>query len=400
MVLEVEVAENKRSDQVFQLSLTEIAFTIAFMLLLLLGYLVFREQRDRREAERALQHVQSTQTATEALNAASAKLSGQLEAAGVSNPDDVISKLKLDGEAAAERDRLKLLVQDLEAQISALAEVRQLAVEAGKGSGAVAERVASALALQKAVEQALASSTVPATPAAFAASDAAGKGGAPAASAAPASPKPETAKPPSDALPPDPKVTVAEVTRAIETSTALNRELKKATGHELPRGHEATTASQLVQAAVRMQGVEKSGTSVEKLTKDNADLRGQVAFFKNRLEARGGRDYPPCWADEAGKVEFLFSIELRSDVAIVARAWPERRAEAAAKLPGIDALLARPVALGAFPAAAQPILDWSKRQDPECRHYVQLKSVIADAVQSDRARLMVENFFYKVEARR
>ena len=48
----------------------------------------------------------------------------------------------------------------------------------------------------------------------------------------------------------------------------------------------------------------------------------------------------------------------------------------------------------------QGVFDWSRSQKPECRHYVALRSTIADAVQSDRARLMVERFFYKSEVPR
>ena len=48
----------QQNDQVFQLSLTEIAFTITFLLLLLLGYLVFKEQTERLAAEAKLEKVQ------------------------------------------------------------------------------------------------------------------------------------------------------------------------------------------------------------------------------------------------------------------------------------------------------------------------------------------------------
>jgi hypothetical protein len=63
-------------------------------------------------------------------------------------------------------------------------------------------------------------------------------------------------------------------------------------------------------------------------------------------------------------------------------------------------VLAGPHSNLTFVSLIQGIFNWSKSQDPECRHYVQLKSSISDAVQSDRARLMVENYFYKTEVRR
>ena len=69
-------------------------------------------------------------------------------------------------------------------------------------------------------------------------------------------------------------------------------------------------------------------------------------------------------------------------------------------MPGIGELLVGPHSNQDFLSRIQGIFNWSRHQDPECRHYVQIKSAIADAVQSDRARLMVENFFYKTEVRR
>ena len=136
------------------------------------------------------------------------------------------------------------------------------------------------------------------------------------------------------------------------------------------------------------------------IRKENADLRGQVAFLKNKLDARGGRDWPPCWADEDGKVEFLFSVDLRSDTVAVSAAWPAKREADAKALPGVGELLAGPLSYQDFQASVQGVFEWSKRHDPQCRHYVYLRSSIGDAIQSDRARLMVENYFYKAEVRR
>lgn len=99
-------------------------------------------------------------------------------------------------------------------------------------------------------------------------------------------------------------------------------------------------------------------------------------------------------------MEFLYAIELRSDSVVVTPAWPAKRDADAKALPGLTTTLAAPHPYSNFVSAIQGVFNWSKAQDPECRHYVQLKSSIPDAVQSDRARLMVENYFYKVEARR
>ena len=69
----------QQNDNIFQLSLTEIAFTITFILLLLLGYLVFKEESARLAAEAALAEVQKFEQATTALNTAKSTLTSALQ---------------------------------------------------------------------------------------------------------------------------------------------------------------------------------------------------------------------------------------------------------------------------------------------------------------------------------
>jgi hypothetical protein len=144
-----------RSDQVFQLSLTEIAFTIAFILLLLLGYLVMRESEAKKSAEAALSRVQDLGAAQKAFDEASRRLKEDLKGTGSINPDEVISRLVADSRAVADRDRLQVKVKDLEAQISALAEVKQAVADVAKEAGKKEpiDRLVSALVLQSEAEK-------------------------------------------------------------------------------------------------------------------------------------------------------------------------------------------------------------------------------------------------------
>lgn len=386
----------QRNDQVFQLSLTEIAFTIAFLLLLLLGYLVYKEQTERQTAEAELAKVQTAERATAALNDVKLELTTKLQEAGVKNLDETISKLVALDEIRAERDQLRQRVEDLDTKLTALTELKKQLEQASASSrlNITQEEVVSALALQNQVRAAVEQNQL-----------GSGKEVSPQASS------PENAKsvsvphPSPSASAPDSKAAqnknaIAVVRQAIATTSELKRQLKERLDKELPAGKEGQTIQEVVAAAKDYAELSKKGQSPEIIKKENSDLRGQVAFLKNRLDARGGRDYPPCWADEAGKVEFLFSVEVRPDSVVVTPAWPTRRESAARALPGIDAVLTGPHSNQVFMSKIQGIFNWSKTQDPECRHYVQLKSTISDAVQSDRARLMVENFFYKVEARR
>lgn len=386
----------QRNDQVFQLSLTEIAFTIAFLLLLLLGYLVSKEQTERQAAEAQLATVQSAERATAALNDAKSQLSTQLQGAGATNPNEVISKLVAAEEVRAERDQLRQRVDDLDAKLTALTELKKQLEQAAasRRPEVTQDEVLSALALQEqvrdAVEQSLAEPPKP--PSLQAPSDTASKpASAPQVATSASAPVSKAVRD---------KQALATVRQALTATSELRQQLKEKLDKELSAGNESQTIHEVVAAAKGYGDLAKAGQNPDAMKKENSDLRGQVAFLKNRLDARGGRDYPPCWADETGKVEFLFSIEVRPDSVAVLPAWPARRESAAKAIPGIDAVLSGPHSNQSFPSKIQSIFNWSKTQDPECRHYVQLKSTISDAVQSDRARLMIENFFYKVEARR
>jgi hypothetical protein len=294
-------------------------------------------------------------------------LESALERSGSAAPSETITRLVEAEKVRQERDVLREQLSDADSKLTALGEL-QLRIEAAAPRDAdklVQETVMSAVAFEAAVMK----SVVPKEPAS------AGKSSTPT--------KADRAR------------QLEAVKGALEVAKAVDSEAKVQFG-AVPSADEARN---IVKEAKAFRDAAKAG-GLETTRKENSDLRGQVAFLKNRLDARGGRDYPPCWADESGKVEFLATVELRSDGVVVTRAWPERRSADAAKLPGLSELLDKPMAHQAFPPSVQPVFDWSRRQDPECRHYVQLRSTISDAVQSDRARLMVENFFYKVEARR
>lgn len=361
----------QRNDQIFQLSLTEIAFTIAFLLLLLLGYLVYMEQTDRLAAEQELAKVKTAEQAIAALDEARDLLAETLQGAGVSSPDEIISALIAADQIRDERNRLRQQVEDLDAKLTALTELQgQLDLN---GSRAAQDVVASALALQNQVLRALEESR-----------------------AATAEP---TELNQAD-IEPDSRQVAEDAMSAILAGGVLKKELRDMLGIDLEPGQESQSIRDIVSAARSFGELSVNGASFDAVSNENSDLRGQVAYLTNRLNGRGGRDHPPCWADESGKVEYLFSIDLQPDSVLVTSAWPEHRGADALGLPGIEEALAQPQTLEVFLDRIQGIYNWSKSHDPECRHYVLLKSSISDAIQSDRARLMVEDFFYKNEIRR
>lgn len=379
----------QQNDQVFQLSLTEIAFTIAFILLLLLGYLVFKEQTDRKAAEEMFAKVQSTQQATAALDAAKTSIAATLNAAGSLNPDDVITKLIAADGVRAERDALRQRVEDLDAKLTALIQLRDELEKAAssKKPEITREEIESALVLQDQAKKALANAEAAQ---ASVLNEAASRQHTDSSSSGfPKKSKQEQVK-----------ETGERVKQAIGATIELRNQVKAQLKKDVKLGQEAQAVREIVAAAKSFQDLAQSGASPEAVKKENADLRGQVVFLKNKLEARGGRDYPPCWADEVtGKVQFLFAVEVKPDSVSVKPAWPASREADAKALPGMAEILAGISHTNAnFVSHIQGI--FRRSQELSCRHYVELKSSIPDAVQSDRARLMVENYFYKAEVRR
>ncbi len=390
---------SKRSDQIFQLSLTEIAFTLAFILLLLLGYLVLRESEAKKRAESALAKVEELGAAQQIFNEASRRLEEGLKRAGSTNPDEVISMLIADAKVVTERDRLRARVKDLEVQVSALSEIKHMATEATNPitKKAIADRVLSALAIQSEAEQAI-----------EVARQAESKATGQTVSMTRSEPTLETraeavAVSRKNYVPKllSPEETRAEVRQSIQMKVAVERALRDSGAKPLQIGKEAETVAGMVRAAQTLRGLAGSDKGVESVLKENADLRGQMANMRNRFNGVGrGLDHPPCWADEAGNIEYLFKIELRQGLVVVSPEWPERRRIDAEKLPGISQLTAGPMSHERFRAASQPILEISKRQNPECRHFVKIDNTIETRREADQARWMVENFFYKREVGR
>lgn len=375
---------SRRNDQVFQLSLTEIAFTLIFILLLLLGYLVVREQAEKEDALAALAKSRDADASAKSMEAARGELVKALAGAGAGKDapsmDEVISQLTASQGAKAETERLKKQVEDLDSQLSAMTEVKELLASAANKQNVDSDDLADALTLQNKVREVLAKM------------EARGQGNSETAGATPDA-NPHTRRDRH-------KKALDQVQHAITTTDLLRVALKKQLDQDLTPGKEAQTVDFVVAAAKAQADSAMKGTNLQTAMKENSDLRGQVAFFKRRLEARGGRDYPPCWATESGSPEYLFSVELTPAGVHVKPSWPANREADAKALPRMDDALQSPVPMETFVRNIQGIFNAGKTGDPQCRHYVYLKSSIVEAAASDRARLTVENYFYKNEARR
>ncbi len=125
------------------------------------------------------------------------------------------------------------------------------------------------------------------------------------------------------------------------------------------------------------------------------DYRAQSINLTRRLR-EAGQGYPPCWADEEGNPQYIYTVQLLGDSLVVRPNWPNSREGDLEEVDGASTLAGRKVSRGRFAELAGPVLEWSKRQDPECRHFV----VIEDSERTTKEEfkdelLLVERFFYK-----
>jgi hypothetical protein len=356
----------KKADQVFPTSLSEIAFILVFLLMLLMGYLLVQENKTKETAIHDLARIREIQNAEDikqSLDEAKKAFVRSLTSGGHPNPEEVLTKLRSAIEDRAERGELRRKVDDLDEKLTALTALRDRLEAAASANGRKVERdeVESALALQEQM-RALASKGRPN------AND-------------------------KDAL--------EQVKQAIASADELRSQVREQLGRVIAPGQEKTAIREVVAAAKNYEDLASKKMSPGALKKENADLRGQLAYVSRQLNAKGGLDHAPCWADENGKIEYLFTVETRPDGYLVHKAWLPHREQEARALPGIDKALSGGVMSAlAFAAAMQPILNWSKRQDPECRHFVYLATTISDADSRDNARKIVESYFYKLETKR
>jgi hypothetical protein len=362
-------------DQVFQLSLTEIAFVIVFLLLLLLGWMVFNTQGGRSHALGPTASVADTTAVIAAAERAGNEPDELVRQSGTADRGDVISRLIEREKLTAVNTALRARIEELDRTLSALTEVRNaIAAEKAKDGGAatdaVRREILTGLAVAAAVRQSLIEPRARQE-----------RGGT------------------SAQHVPSRETLLTEARSAIALKAAIERRLQTELGRKLEAGTEGVLAAELIAAAGSMSsqhGIAQASKSAEK---DNKDLRGQVAFLTARLGVKGGRDYPPCWAEEStGKLQYLFAIDIRNEGLVIRAAWPEARGADAKLLPGINALLAHPpMKLSAFNEAMQGIDQSSKTKN--CRHYVLLRNHVKDLDVFNRYRYAVENYFYKLELR-
>ncbi|PBP64956.1 hypothetical protein PSYCIT7_012930 [Pseudomonas syringae Cit 7] len=346
---------SQKNDQVFSLSISEIWMVIAFLLLMLTGYQVYKLNSDKHDLQQKLDNFHGLDQREKAIAEATQALKARLAEMGITNSDEVISKLVDASKARDEASELKVLLTQKEQEVTALAAIDKALKNAGaagkpeQSKRLILETLMSYDQLKKLV-----------------------------------------ADPEKDQQPTD-------IVKRIGELKATEQMLQAALS--IDGAPTSDQVQELVKHAQAFTQAEKDGVNPALLQKTNSDLKGQVQFLQNRLNKGKGGDLPPCWADSAGKPEMFLTVYLRDNDMSFEPAWPSSRLADAQALPGFAELMANPTrSYEDFVKAVQGIRALGEKN--ECRYFVRLSSQIQGAVMSDRRRFQIESVFYKLEVRR
>jgi rRNA maturation endonuclease Nob1 len=359
-------------DSVFRLSLVGIAFILICFLLIAFSRMYTSADVARTEAMTRLNRLQQEGTlplTQQVFESAQKDLQAQLSAMGA-DPDrvirDLLDKAKTETELATEKKR----VQELGAQLAGLTEVRKVLTRASRTpvlDGTSIETLASALELRARLEQEF-----------LIMSDQ------------------DTTKLTDSEIS---SRTLAAINFKRNIETMVEREL----GLPLVPGQEPAWGQWLLSDSSSfksmLNGLTTNGTehSPRKAgNEDNNTLNAQINFLRTRLETHGDKTAPPCWFDNAGKVQFLFTIELlprTGNNITVKSAWPPAREASAQAIPGINQILTmRNQTYANFKDRARSIAQYNG----QCRYSVQVIDRLNSGMRSEAIHKELETLFHLV----
>jgi hypothetical protein len=371
----------QKNDMVFPVSLSEIAFTLVFILMLLVGFMFLSEREGHDEAKARVAELEQRQfspraaaEATAAMAQAQASLTEAMSKAGVASPEqaaDLVKEFTNVGEARARQAELRQEVLDLTRKLVALEEVRGRVEQAGRkiDERLTRDEVERALAVVNEITQ----QTEP----------------------------PASAGSSPTTKPFDRQQAVERVRQALAATRELRDQAKAKLGVDVAAGQEPQLVRDVVESARLAAAAARDKSSPAALRRENETLRSQVAFYDKRDKLRG-LDHPPCWMDADSKIEYIFNVQTTSAGFVVTRGWLAHREGQARASAGFENLMGgdgEALSAGQFSRGAKPFLDYGKAQSPECRHFVYLSSTIPDADRRDVARRLVNSFFYVLETR-
>jgi hypothetical protein len=122
----------------------------------------------------------------------------------------------------------------------------------------------------------------------------------------------------------------------------------------------------------------------------------QLKVIKESCDAGFGP--PPCWlVEENGKrkAEYIYVVVINETTMNIKQNWPDYREAEVKTIPGAYDILQDNLSISEFRKFARPIFNWSRKQNPECRHYVKIVDQ-AETKESFKERLKtIEGYFLR-----
>lgn len=185
-------------------------------------------------------------------------------------------------------------------------------------------------------------------------------------------------------------------------------ELMEKAREQFPKEASSAEIIERFRKAARIgQEIEKSGGDAAELVASAATCKaelsscqGQTAYLNRRLnEQIGGFGLPPCWADSAGRIQYIFDAHLTDTGIVLSDNKVAGREKDQAALPLQSIRLGIPSEQDAFGRSVRPLLDWSNEQ--QCRFYVRLydRFETGGRERYKDLRRAVEGYFYILDAR-
>ncbi|MDR2925646.1 MAG: hypothetical protein LBU76_06845 [Azoarcus sp.] len=352
-------------DSVFRLSLIGIAFILIFFLLTMFSRMYASADIARTEAVARLGQQQETallQASQQAFESARKELQPLLQEGGM-EADKVIQSLldkaKVEAELATEKKR----TQELSAQVMGLSEAKKILTQASSTpvlNSANAEALVSALELRARMEQELL-----------------------------ATPGQSASKLTDNEI-------VSRALAAIRFKRNIETLVESELGLPLMPGQEAAWEQWLIaDSQLFRSALDGLGTKTAAGGATDSALRGQLAFLRTRLASHNDKTLPPCWFDDASRVQYLLEIELRPGNVIVKSAWPPEREDAAQSIPGITQVLNRgPQPYPAFMEKARAIARHGGHGGQQCRYSAQVKDSVRSGMRSEKIHQELEQFLH------
>ncbi|MCB1883089.1 MAG: hypothetical protein KDG89_03680 [Geminicoccaceae bacterium] len=193
--------------------------------------------------------------------------------------------------------------------------------------------------------------------------------------------------------------TIAELTRGPPAYAGTLERLRGALGDE--------GTARVVEAAAMLldarpgpadpERLREEIVNLEALTRTRNDLASRVERLTAQIEGQGkGVEWPSCWFDGQGRIEYLYDVALQGDGLVVRPTNLPHRARDRAALPALALAVGRAESPERFLRATRPLYDWSVEND--CRFFVRVHDGTGPAqkrLYQNRLRT-VEAHFYKL----